>query len=71
MTQREIDRSIGELIRLTVDPSGGKASYWLTKAANALDCAVQCCGDLEVAGEITAIEERLDELALEAKEAGW
>jgi hypothetical protein len=44
------------------DPSGGKASYWLRKAAAALDCAVQCCGTPEV-DEIDAMEGRCDDLA--------
>jgi hypothetical protein len=53
----------------TYDPSGGKASYWLTKAANNLDCAVQCCGSPESA-EITEMEARCDELADIMKKRG-
>lgn len=51
------------------DPSVGKASYWLTKAATALDCAVQCCGT-EDSKEIDAMEDRCDELAAKLKEMG-
>jgi len=36
-----------------------KPSYWLTKAANALDCAVQLTGD----DEIDRMESRCDALA--------
>lgn len=51
------------------DPSGGKASYWLTKAAQALDCAVQCCGTDDSA-VIDAMERRCDELAAKLREQG-
>lgn len=46
-----------------------KASYWLTKAAGALDCAVQLTGDANT-DEIDAMEDRLDELADEYRKAG-
>ncbi len=45
------------------DPSGGKASYWLRRAARMLDCAVQCCGT-EDSEEIDRMERRCDELAV-------
>ncbi len=52
-----------------IDPSGGKASYWLDKAASALDCAVQCCGTLD-SHEIDVMESRCDELAAKLREVG-
>jgi hypothetical protein len=51
------------------DKSGGKASYWLRRAAMNLDCAVQCCGTDDSA-EIDAMEQRCDELAAKLKEQG-
>lgn len=51
------------------DKSGGKASYWLTRAAMNLDFAVQCCGT-EESDEIAAMEARCDELAARLKEQG-
>lgn len=51
------------------DPSGGKASYWLRRAAANLDCAVQCCGTGD-STEIDAMEARCDELAASLKEQG-
>lgn len=41
-----------------------KPSYWIGKAAGALDCAVQLTGDHN-SDEINSIEKRLDELAVE------
>jgi hypothetical protein len=52
-----------------IDPSGGKASWWLTLAAANLDCAVQCCGT-EDSAEIDAMEKRCDELAAKLKKEG-
>lgn len=46
-----------------------KPSYWLSRAAGALDCAVQLTGD-ENTAEIDAMESRLDELATQYKEKG-
>ncbi len=51
------------------DPSDGKASYWLTRAASMLDCAVQCCGG-EEAQEVIDMETRCDELAKQLRERG-
>lgn len=44
-------------------------SYWLTKAAGMLDCAVQLTGD-ENTDEIAAMEKRCDELATHYREKG-
>jgi len=51
------------------DRSGGKASYWLRRAASNLDLAVQC-SDGKEAEEIDAMEQRCDELAAMLKEQG-
>lgn len=51
------------------DPSGGKASYWLQRAAAMLDCAVQCCGT-DDSTEIDQMESRCDELADKLKAEG-
>lgn len=40
-----------------------ECAEYLRKAASALDCAVQLCGDLELAQEIDGLERRCDELA--------
>lgn len=47
-----------------------KCSEYLTLAAGKLDCAIQLCGDLEAAKEISEIEGRLDELAKQQRERG-
>lgn len=36
---------------------------FLSQAANKIDCAVQQCGDPDVAKELDEMERRLDELA--------
>jgi hypothetical protein len=41
---------------------------YLRSAAAALDCAVQLCGDLELAREIDGLERRCDELARQASD---
>jgi hypothetical protein len=46
------------------DPSGGKPSYWLRRAALNLDCAIQCCDERDAADEIDHMEARCDELAV-------
>lgn len=51
------------------DPSEGKASYWLGRAATMLDCAVQCCGTDDT-DEIDRMEERCDELAAKLAKEG-
>lgn len=50
----------------TVTDSPSKASYWLTRAACALDCAVQCGGGAEA----DQLERDCDKLAKRLKEAG-
>jgi hypothetical protein len=56
-------------LRPADDPSRGKASYWLKRAAANLDCAVQRSGGQE-AVEIDAMEGRCDELAAELQAVG-
>lgn len=46
-----------------------RPSYWLIRAANALDCAVQLTGD-ENTNEIDSMEKRCDELAQQYQSKG-
>lgn len=47
-----------------------ECAKYLRKAAAALDCAVQLCGDLELAGEIDRLERCCDEIAALATREG-